>query len=187
MAVFIFSIYFLSILAKNKIMENERFIVTDELLASRGHRFLNYIIDIVIIYVIIIVLTFILAIVASVFGNTEILLWLQNISDLEGYLIFFLIMIPYFTLMETFFSRTVAKYITQTMVVLEDGSKPKSDTILKRTFSRIIPFDGLSFLGSPCRGWHDSISDTYVVKKNAFNLKKELFSDFNDIGKEIEI
>jgi hypothetical protein len=39
--------------------------------------------------------------------------------------------------------------------------------IFIRTLSRFIIFEGLSYLGSVSRGWHDSLSGTYVVKKLA--------------------
>lgn len=163
-------------------MAQEDFEVTDDLLASRGQRFLNYIIDTIIIYILIFGVSFITAIIATYIGATGFLDWLQNLNGLEEYLIYFLIMIPYFTLMETIFSKSIGKFITKTMVVLEDGSKPESGTILRRTVCRIIPFDGLSFLGTPSRGWHDSITDTYVVRKDDFERSKELFYAFDEIG-----
>lgn len=163
-------------------MNQQGFLVTDDLLASHGQRFLNYVVDAIIIYTIIFGMSFIVAIIASLLGAVDFLEWMGNTGSLEEYLLYFIIMIPYFTLMESIFSRTMGKFITKTMVVLEDGSKPESDIILKRTLCRIIPFDALSFLGSPARGWHDSISDTYVVKKDDFERKKELFYAFDQIG-----
>lgn len=164
------------------IMAQEEFEVTDDLLASHGQRFLNYIIDVVIIYAIIFGLSFVIAIIATFLEADSFLEKLQNLSGLEEYLVYFLIMIPYFTLMESIFSKSIGKFITKTMVVLEDGSKPESGIILRRTLCRIIPFDGLSFLGSPSRGWHDSITETYVVRKDDFERKKELFYAFDEIG-----
>jgi uncharacterized RDD family membrane protein YckC len=163
-------------------MAQAEFKVTDDLMASRGHRFLNYIIDVVIIYILIFGVSIIIALIANYLEATSFLEWLQNINGLEEYLIYFIIMIPYFTLMESIFSKSVGKFITKTMVVLEDGSKPESGTILRRTLCRIIPFDGLSFLGTPSRGWHDSITDTYVVRKDDFERSKELFYAFDEIG-----
>ena len=163
-------------------MTQEEFEITDDLMASRGQRFLNYIIDVVIIYILIFGVSFITALIATYLEATSFLEWLQNINGLEEYLIYFIIMIPYFTLMESIFSKSVGKFITKTMVVLEDGSKPESGTILRRTLCRIIPFDGLSFLGTPSRGWHDSITDTYVVRKDDFERSKELFYAFDEIG-----
>lgn len=163
-------------------MTQEEFEVTDDLMASKGQRFLNYIIDVVIIYSIIFGLSFVTALIADFFEAKGFLEWLQNLNTLEEYLIYFLIMIPYFTLMESIFSKSIGKFITRTMVVFEDGSKPDSGTILRRTLCRIIPFDNLSFLGTPSRGWHDSITDTYVVRKDDFERKKELFYAFEEIG-----
>ncbi len=163
-------------------MAQKEFEVTDDLLASHGQRFLNYIIDVVIIYAIIFGLSFVIAIIATLLEADSFLEKLQSLNGLEEYLVYFLIMIPYFTLMESIFSKSIGKFITKTMVVLEDGSKPESGIILRRTLCRIIPFDGLSFLGSPSRGWHDSITETYVVRKDDFERIKELFYAFDEIG-----
>jgi uncharacterized RDD family membrane protein YckC len=66
---------------------------------------------------------------------------------------------------------------------MKDGSKPSESTIIKRTFCRLIPFDNISYLGSRSRGWHDSASNTYVVRKEAFEQKRNLTNEFNEIGK----
>jgi uncharacterized RDD family membrane protein YckC len=163
-------------------MEQREFQVTDDLLASKGQRFLNYFLDRIIIYSIIFGLSFIIALTATFFEATGFIEWLENLNTFEEYLIYFIIMIPYFTLMESIFSRTIGKIITKTMVVLEDGSKPESGIIFRRTLCRIIPFDNFSFLGNSSRGWHDSITDTYVVRKEDFERKKELFYAFDEIG-----
>ncbi len=62
------------------------------------------------------------------------------------------------------------------------------DDIVKliRSFSRLIPFEAFSFLGTPCRGWHDSISKNYVVDNKKLIAKKQSEIDFNDLGKPIE-
>ena len=49
-----------------------------------------------------------------------------------------------------------------------------TDSILY-IFIRLIPFEILSFLGMPARGWHDSISKTFVVNKNLLDEKKKQF------------
>jgi uncharacterized RDD family membrane protein YckC len=81
------------------------------------------------------------------------------------------------------FARTVGKFITQTIVVDEHGEKPHHETILIRSLCRLIPFNPFSvlFLG---RGWHDSISKTYVVNKKALDEKKRLFDALEQNGKE---
>jgi uncharacterized RDD family membrane protein YckC len=60
--------------------------------------------------------------------------------------------------------RTLAKYITKTKVIDENGEKPDFKKILLRTLSRIFPFEPLSFLVSGNTGWHDEWSKTIVVK-----------------------
>jgi uncharacterized RDD family membrane protein YckC len=69
----------------------------------------------------------------------------------------------------------VGKWITQTIVVDENGEKPNSETILVRSLCRLIPFNAISFLGISGRGWHDTISKTYVVNKKLLDEKKRLF------------
>lgn len=167
-------------------MEAREFRITDEVLATQGQRFLNYIIDLIVQYLIIFVLGFIFTILSLLTGYTGIMDWIGSMGDLEGYVVFFFVVILYYTLFESLCSRTIGKYITKTIVVNEDGSKPDSQIILKRTLCRLIPFDGLSFLGSG-RGWHDSISDTYVVDKGLLDEKMQLLSAFEEIGKDSEI
>ncbi|MNE03322.1 RDD family protein [compost metagenome] len=167
-------------------MEAREFRITDEMLATQGQRFLNYVIDLIIQYVIIFALGTLFSILSLLTGYTGILEWIGSMGDLEGYLVFFFIMILYYTLFESLCSRTIGKFITKTIVVNEDGSKPDSQIILRRTLCRLIPFDGLSFLGSG-RGWHDSITDTYVVDKRLLDEKMQLLSAFDQIGKDSEV
>ena len=163
----------------------KQFEATDDMLASKGQRFLNYCIDLIIIYIIISILTILLVAITVLAGNSAFYEWTQNISTIENYLIFFSIHIPYYTFFECYTSRTISKYITKTMVVNEDGSKLDLGTAFKRTLSRLIPFDGLTYLGND-RGWHDSIPDVYVVQKELFTEKMRLFNSFEEIGKSQE-
>ena len=165
-------------------MSNSTYIIDDKLLVSGGQRFLNYLLDMVFVFISIIVLGFFLAFFATIFGFEGLLLWLDNVSDLEGRLVFIVVTIFYYTLTEGLFGRSLAKLITGTIVVDENGLKPSLGTIFKRSLCRLIPFDGLSFLGSSARGWHDSISDTYVVNKKALEEEMKIFHEFNLIGAE---
>lgn len=70
------------------------------------------------------------------------------------------------------------------MVVKENGGLPTGNDFLKRNFSRIVPFDALSFLGS--LGWHDSWSDTRVVKRKSYLEALERENSIEDIGKLAE-
>lgn len=163
---------------------SKKYEVTDDILASSSQRIINYITDVVFIYTIIFMLFFIIAIITTIMGSNAVLEWSQEVSDLEGYLLFFLVMIPYYTFFESYNSRTIGKYFTKTMVVMEDGTKLDRSVALKRTLCRMIPFEVLSFLGG--RGWHDSISNTYVVKKREFEIAFSQHNSLEEIGKNIE-
>lgn len=159
----------------------KQFSVDGEIMATGWQRFGNYVVDIIFIYIILILLFGGIAVVASLFEAYAFVEWIQTMSDLEFYLVYFAIELIYFIFFETFSSRSLAKYITGTIVVLEDGSKPGLGTITKRSFCRLIPFDVLTFLGR-ARGWHDSISNTYVVSKKGLETKMKLFNELEEIG-----
>lgn len=165
-------------------MENE-FRVSNELLASKTQRFINYIVDTIIIYTIIFLSMIITVIVCNLFGYGNIMGWFDTL-DLGWYLIYFGFLISYYLVFEGLFSRSVAKFITKTIVVNRDGSKVNFGAIFKRTLCRIIPFDGFSYLGEYGRGWHDTIPNIYVVKKDLFEQKRALFYSFEEIGAKEE-
>lgn len=168
-------------------MSNSTYIIDESLLASKGSRILNYILDIIFTMLLIFVLAFVLAILAGIFQWNGILLWLSDMSDLSGQVVFLGVAIFYYTITEAFLGRSLAKLITGTTVVDENGQKPDFGTILKRSLCRLIPFDALSFLGNSGRGWHDSISDTYVVNKKDLAENLKTFHEFNLIGvQEVE-
>jgi len=68
-------------------------------------------------------------------------------------------------------------------VVDDQGAQPGVSSILRRSLSRLVPFDAFSFLGNYARGWHDKWSNTWVIdeKKQAFIApevtKSEVTSD----------
>jgi len=71
----------------------------------------------------------------------------------------------YYFLQELYWGRTIGKWLTQTIVLTEDGEKLTPKETLFRTICRFIPFDAISFLfGLEPVGWHDSFSKTRVVK-----------------------
>ncbi|WP_181368996.1 RDD family protein [Flavobacterium pallidum] len=166
-------------------MENRNFVVTDDLLASKGQRFANYIIDLIVQYALVFAFSVIAGLIVALLGRQDILYKMQTLNRFEEYLIGAIFVVLYYGTMEMFLSRTVGKFITQTLVVMEDGSKPDKGTIMKRTFCRLIPFEQFSFFGE--RGWHDSIPDVYVVDKVAFEEARNLFHSFDEIGQREEI
>ncbi len=98
----------------------------------------------------------------------------DSFDKMETYLFWSITSFFYYTITETFLSRSLAKYFTKTIVVLEDGSKPKPMDILARSALRLIPFEYFTFLRGRKPGWHDEYSKTFVVIKSKLeNSKKE--------------
>ena len=74
------------------------------------------------------------------------------------------ILLLYYVIFEGLLGRTLGKLITGTKVVNESGNKASFLQIVGRSFARFIPFEAFSFLFGKGRGWHDSLSKTYVTK-----------------------
>lgn len=156
--------------------------VTQDVLASKGIRFANFIIDYIAIIVFATAIGVVLGVIAELTGNYSIFDLLDNIiiEYAFGYLTWLLYYIPFETLTK---GRTLSKYITKTKVVLYDGSEPTINEILVRSLCRLIPFEQFSFLGDDGKGWHDSISKTYVVDIAKFEAKRQTIEDLDEIGR----
>ena len=121
-------------------------------------RFANYIIDLLFFY-------------ALFIGGTALLLVTNtlNASDLDvPYLVDLIITAAfratYFTLIEGLSKgRILGKLITGTVAVREDGSPIAFSDALRRSLSRVVPFEPFSGFGD--RPWHDTWTNTIVVKK----------------------
>ena len=154
--------------------QRKQFEVSDELLASHGQRFLNLLLDTIMqLILFFIVLVFIVA-KAEASGDKTFVTNLPT-NTLAQYTITTCIALFYYNVFEIFSARTVGKWITQTIVVDQNGEKPNSEMILVRSLCRLIPFNALSIIGFPARTWHDSISKTYVVDKRALEAEKQAF------------
>lgn len=113
----------------------------DQSVASQNQRFLNLVIDMIILYIIIIFI--------SDFASENILLAIPFL---------------YYLIFEIITKRTPGKFFTKTKVVKSNGDELDSLSVLKRTLSRYIPFEAFTFLGDKFPiGWHDKISKTVVV------------------------
>lgn len=156
-------------------MENKKFTVTDNLLASKSQRLLNFVIDLFIIYVIGISIGTTIILIGDLTQSDTASNWVSSLSIVESFFFGLVILFFYYIITEMYFSRTFGKYFTKTMVVKYDGSRPNIKSITIRTLSRLIPFEPFSFLTAE-RGWHDALSVTYVVRKNEFMVRKKLFS-----------
>ncbi len=164
-------------------MKNKTFKVTADLYASQGQRFLNFIIDRIVTYAIVFLLFIIFFMILALMGEVEAIDTLSNSSVFEiG--VSLSIYVLYYFLFENYTQKTIAKYLTKTLVVDINGNKPESSKIISRSFSRLIPLDAFSYLGNDARGWHDTIPELYVVDEKKFNQKKDNFFDFEQLGKK---
>ncbi|WP_052143692.1 RDD family protein [Wocania ichthyoenteri] len=174
-------------------MNNQNFRITPDLYATKGNRFANYIIDKIIFYVLIFGLSFLIGVIVySFFTDTtafdKLLYDIENMGTLMDRLLTSIVFIIFYMIAEIILKgKTVGKYITKTLVVMEDGSKPKASDIVLRSLCRLIPFDAFSFLGAEGRGWHDSMSNTYVVDEKKFKAKKNAQNELDQIGVVQEI
>jgi uncharacterized RDD family membrane protein YckC len=155
----------------------QKYFVDDYVIASIGQRFLNYLIDSIMQVILMIVLAIFTFIISDLLGSKKAIEFVAKLDQntIALYTVAFTIVLIYFNFFEILFSRTIGKFITQTIVVDENGEIPKSDTILIRSLCRLIPFDPLSVLLFQGRAWHDSISNTYVVDKKALDNEKKIF------------
>ena len=125
--------------------------------AGKGKRFANLLID----YVVTTALSFAAGIVVGLLlaaNSDETTIGL--VGNLAGLLVYF----AYHTIMEGTMGRTVGKLATGTKVVDADGNRPTMGRAALRTLCRIIPFEPFSFLGKEGRGWHDSLTKTWVIE-----------------------
>ena len=128
--------------------------------ATVGQRFLNYIIDVIVLYIVSFGMATMLIIFMYATG--------KDTGD-DGafqellFLMMFVLVILYYTFVEgTSRGRSVGKLITRTKAVKEDGSEISWKEAFIRSLCRIIPFEPFTgFGGYPL---HDRISHTRVIK-----------------------
>lgn len=126
--------------------------------ARKGPRLVNFIVDYIAVYFINI--GFAMALVA-IWGNEA----LDFLDSPAGMLTSILAYVVYFVGFEATIGQTLGKLVTGTVVVNRTGEKPTFGQVLGRTFARFIPLEPLSFLGQETRGWHDTMSKTFVVNR----------------------
>ncbi|MDR6763080.1 putative RDD family membrane protein YckC [Flavobacterium sp. 2755] len=95
-----------------------------------------------------------------------------NRQVLISFLVFFFGTLLYFVF-ESLFQATPGKFLTESRVTDKNGAKVSASTIFKRSLSRNIPFDPLSFLGKG--NWHDSVSNTVVYKEKQTGIKGKYY------------
>lgn len=145
--------------AELKLKENEVLNRT----AGQGKRFANYLLDLLFFMILSFIFGVMLAIIMNLV-SPEYLSVFEEDNALMDYLLGFILAMIYYTVFEFTTGRTLAKFITKTKVITEDGERPDFGTILIRSVCRFIPFEALSFLGSDSSGLHDRLSKTKVIE-----------------------
>lgn len=143
--------------------------------ASKGLRLGNYLIDLAIFYGCIMGVFFVMGLISQ---DPEALI--DDLDHVNPFLDRILTLILYaiymFVIEILLKGRSIGKFLTGTKVVTTDGNQPTMGDLFTRNISRAVPFDQLSFLGN--NGWHDSWSDTRVVRikeyETALKLEKEM-------------
>jgi uncharacterized RDD family membrane protein YckC len=75
------------------------------------------------------------------------------------------VLVGYYIIMETIFSKTIGKIFTSCEVISLEGEKPFFSAIFLRTGCRLIPLYGISLLIPNMVALHDYLSRTRVVVK----------------------
>lgn len=161
--------------------------IVEQSRADKGLRLANYFIDYIVVYVFFFGFGIISAALTyvDVYFLYELTLKMSEVNRLVDYAMTASVYFAYIFSIEYFTKgRSLGKYITGTKVVAVDGTLPTTKDFLIRNISRIVPFDGLSFLGET--GWHDSWSETRVVKIKDFERMKNGDDDIQSIGKKDE-
>lgn len=151
--------------------------------ATSGTRFINFFLDRLFIQTIYYAIFFIFGIGYAIVRGETFNTANTKQNSMFGFitiLIYILLSFSYFFFMEYYLGKTIAKYITGTEVISTDGNKPTAGQIIARTFSRAVPFDSFSFLGN--NGWHDSWSDTRVIKVKNYVAERQSKEEINSIG-----
>lgn len=159
----------------------KQYYITTDVYASHSQRIGNLLLDTFVMLLIVFLVTY--------FGikteNKTILSFVSNLYFFRDFPYDLILSFCYYTFFEFLFSRSLAKYITGTLIVDYRGEKPDFMAFVLRSLSRFIPFESISFLWPFGRGWHDMISKTYVVDKTTFeNHRKEFFEDQNIASQE---
>ena len=137
--------------------------------AGAGLRFVNYLVDMIVFYAVFFISMFLLGIIAvSAGGDGEAFALFLN--SITGKIIIWLSTFAMLVLVYTFIEgvtkgRSLGKLITSTIALREDGAAISWKDALMRSLCRCIPFETFSgFSGYP---WHDKLTKTMVVKKQA--------------------
>ena len=163
--------------------------ITDDMLASKGKRFANYIVDRIVFLGLFMGFFFALGYTTELTGGdtARLVYELENVGPIADLIISSLLYALFYFMFEGISKgRTIGKYITKTKVVDQQGNELTLNAYAARSISRIIPFEPLSCLGNTGRGWHDSLSNSFVIDIDKFERQKQLKSDLEALGQTQE-
>lgn len=151
-----------------EVMQEEH-ILADEISlvqASKGKRFGNYIIDLIVFYLFMFIIGIVIGLLNP--GFFDFIDTDSPGANLLDRLISLVIYGLFMGAVEAIFKgKSIGKMITGTRAVNEDGTPISAGTAFKRGFARMIPFNPFSALGEPSHPWHDRWTNSYVVEEKA--------------------
>jgi uncharacterized RDD family membrane protein YckC len=144
-------------------------------------RFGHFLIDRVLLAVFSFALGILLALaLVALTGSTE-LMEDPGFDLFDRLFAWFIIQPAYYFIFEVSMQSTPGKAMLGRIVVDEYGNKPNSRQILIRSLSRTVPFEIFSCLSD--RGWHDTWSKTFVLRKKDLQEMK-LLQKINNLNEE---
>ena len=128
------------------------------LTADKGARLGNMVVDTIIF----LVLMWLVEIVLNMFAD-----FISNEAYMViDYLLPLCLYFVYYFLFEHLLGRTPGKYLTKTVVVARNGSKPSAIKLIIRSLLRVVPYDWFSYVFG-FTGLHDKYSKTLLVYNTA--------------------
>lgn len=152
----------------------EPFQVSHYAYATKGVRFGNLVVDYIIRLLLSLAVGIVIGLFAYLAGNLDgTVAQMESSGRLFDLITGTIILIIYYTFLESLFGVSIGKLVTGTCVVMEDGSKPTFNTIMIRSLCRLIPFNALAgALSEDGLFWHDTLSKTRVVNRAALEREK---------------
>ena len=158
---------------ENEILDNFDLIDSDDVFleATKGKRLANYFIDMLAYFVLSLLsgLTFGMMYELNGPNNAFLDFWIRD-SLLNENITGYIFVIFYYTFSEYVFNgKTLGKLITKTRAVTLYNKRLTLKHAFLRSLCRMIPFEGISYLGSSAQGLHDKLPKTKVNIDEGWN------------------
>lgn len=162
---------------EEKTLTRYKEVVTVEGWARFGH----FMLDRVLFYIFTILLGLTAGTLTLLLGVSD--FWYSPAADPLLNLITYVVLFPgYYLFFEYFMHSSPGKLILGRVVVDEYGEKPSFKQLLGRSYGRIVPFEAFSCFSG--LGWHDTWSNTMVIRKKDLAELKMAMS-VQEFGKDI--